>query len=124
MKFLDSNVLAYAFYENENAVKCQKAIKEGGVVDTFNLVEAFYIIEKETGSRKTAQRSIKGLFKSDLIIVEVDINLIFEALKRIQRINLSIFDCIHYNCALLNNCNAILSYDKDFDNLDIPRREP
>ncbi len=124
MKFIDSNVLAYAFYKNDNTAKCQKAITEGGIINTFNLTEAFFIIEKETGSREIAQHAIKGLLKSNLIIVAVDINLVFEALRKTQELKLSIFDVIHYCCASLNNCNSILSYDKDFDKTDIPREEP
>lgn len=124
MKFLDSNVLAYAFYENEHVEECQKAISEGGVIDTFNLIEAFFIIEKETGSREKAQKCIKALLKSNLKIVDVNINIVFESLKRINEFKLSIFDMIHHTCALLNECNVILSYDSDFNNLEIPRREP
>ena len=124
MKFLDSNVLAYAFYKNEHTDTCQNTIKEGGLIDTFNLIEAFFIIEKETGSREIAQRSVKGLLKLNFQIVEVDVNEIFEALRKINSTKLSIFDTIHYCCAVLNNCDAIVSYDKDFDNLDIPREEP
>ena len=30
MKFLDSNVLAYAFYNNPYTEKCQRAINQGG----------------------------------------------------------------------------------------------
>jgi len=122
MKFLDSNVLAYAFYKNEHTVKCQAAIMEGGLINTFNLIEAFFIIEKET-NREIAQKSIKGILKSNIHIVELDINLVFEALKRANHSKLSIFDMVHYSCALLNDCDAILSYDEDFDNLDIPRKE-
>jgi len=124
MKFLDSNVLASAFYKNECTEECQNALREGGLVDVFNLIEAFFIIEKETGSREIAQKSIKNLLKSNIQIVEVDINLLFETLKRVNSLKLSIFDAIHYSCALINGCNAIVSYDKDFDNLDIPREEP
>ncbi len=124
MKFLDSNVLAYAFYENEHLEKCQQAISEGGITNTFNLIEAFFIIEKETGSREKAQKSIKGLLKSNVYIAQVDVNMIFESLKRVDKIKLSIFDVIHYTCALLSGCNVILSYDNDFDNLEIPRKEP
>ena len=124
MKFIDSNVLAYAFYKNEQTYKCQNIIKEGGLVDIFNLIEAFFIIEKETGSREVAQKSIKGLLKLNFQIVEVDTNLLFEALKKVNHIKLSIFDTIHYCCAIINNCDAIISYDSDFDNLDISREEP
>jgi len=60
MKFLDSNILAYAFYRNQHTAKCQSAITKGGLIDTFNLVETFFIIEKETGNREIAQKAIKG----------------------------------------------------------------
>ena len=82
MKFLDSNVLAFAFYKNEYTEKCQNALREGGIVDVFNLVEAFFIIEKETGSREIAQKSIKNLVKSNIQIADVDVNLLFETLKK------------------------------------------
>ena len=124
MKFLDSNVIAYAFYKNEYTEKCQNVLREGGLVDVFNLIESFFIIEKETKSKEIAQKSIKSLLKSNIQIVDVDINLLFEALKGINNLKLSIFDAIHYSCALMNGCRAIISYDKDFDNLDIPREEP
>lgn len=124
MRFLDSNILAYAFYRNANTAKCQAALREGGVVDTLNLVEAFFIIENETGSREQARKSIRGLLKSTLHVVEVDINIVFEALKVVHHSRLSIFDAIHYACARTQNCDVILSYDKDFDQVTIPRREP
>ena len=124
MKFLDSNVLAYAFYNNECIDKCQSVIREGGLINILNLVEAFFIIEKETRSREIAQRSIRSLLKLNIKIADVDFNLLFEALKKANRVKLSIFDTIHYCCALINSCDAIISYDKDFDNLDIPRKEP
>ncbi|HLD97252.1 MAG TPA: type II toxin-antitoxin system VapC family toxin [Candidatus Nanoarchaeia archaeon] len=124
VKFLDTNVLAYAFYSNENMGKCQAAITEGGLTDTFNLTEAFHIIEKETGSREMAQRAIRGLLKSNVGIASIDVNAIFESVKKSGSLKLSIFDTIHYVCALANNCDSILSYDKDFDKLDIPREEP
>ena len=123
MKFIDTNVLAYAFYSNEYTERCQAAIKGGGVINTFNLVEAFFIIEKET-SRENAIRAIRTLLKLDLKIVSPDVNIVFETLKRAGKNKMKIFDLIHYTTALLNNCSKILSYDSDFDNLDIPREEP
>ena len=124
MKFLDSNVLAFAFYKNEYTDACQTALKEGGLIDVFNLIEAFFIIEKETKSREIAQKSIRGLLKSNIQIIDVDANILFEALKRVNNLKLSIFDTIHYSCAVTNGCSAIMSFDKDFDNLDVPREEP
>ena len=124
MKFLDANELAYAFYSNGNTAKCQAAIREGGVTDTFGLIEAFRVIEKETESRELAQAAIKGLLKSNVEVIDVDVNAVFEALKQASRSRLSIFDSVHYACAVLSQCSSILSYDKDFDKLEIPREEP
>ena len=124
MKFLDSNILAYAFYNNDYTARCQAAIMTGGVIDTLNLVEAFFIIEKETGGREMAQKAVRGLLKSDIAIVDVDVNAVFEAVKRATHSKLSIFDLIHYTSAVTSGCKSILSYDKDFDNLDISREEP
>lgn len=124
MKFFDSNILAYAFYENPRMVKCQNAIKEGGVTDTFALAEAFLIIEKETGQRELAIKAIKGLLKSNIAIREINTNTLFEALKITNQTKLSIFDAMHYACALLNNCASIISYDKDLESLRLKRDEP
>lgn len=124
MNFIDSNILAYAFYDNDKKDKCQQMIQKGGITDTVNLIEAYNIIQFEV-SREHATKSIKSLLKTNLSIIDVTINSVFEALKRAQRnTNLKFIDMIHYSCALVNNCNALISYDKDFDNLDIPRKEP
>lgn len=123
MKFFDSNVLAYAFYSNEHTEQCQQLLKNGGVVDTFNLIEAFYIIEQET-TKQQAIKALRTLLKLNLKIIDVDVNLVFEATKRSEKSKLKIFDLIHYTTALLNNCDVIMSYDTDFNNLEIPREEP
>jgi predicted nucleic acid-binding protein len=121
MKFLDANILAYAFYSNPYSEKCQDAIRQGGLTDSFSLMEAFRVIEKETGSRETAQKAIRGIMKSNVEICAVDVNTVFEAMKNDC---LSIFDAVHYVSALMGNCESILTYDKDFDKLRIPREEP
>lgn len=124
MKFLDSNIIAYAFYKNPNQEGCQKEILMGGVVDTLNLVEAFNIIEFET-SRDIAAKSIRSLLKSNLSIVSTDINVIFEALKRSERTKkLKFIDLIHYTAAQIKSCEAMVSFDDDFSGLDMPRIEP
>ncbi|MBI5065911.1 PIN domain-containing protein [Candidatus Woesearchaeota archaeon] len=123
MNYIDSNVIAYAFYENEFRDSCRNVLRSGGLINTINLVEAFNIIELQT-SRETAVKAIKGLIKSNIIILDVDFNIIFEALKRAEKYTkLTFLDLVHYTSALLNNCNSIISYDKDFDDLEIIRKE-
>lgn len=125
MRFIDSNILAYAFYDNKNKEKCRDIIRKGGVINTVNLIEAFNIIQFETNDRKIAVDSMKSLLKSNLNIMNVDINIIFEALKRAIRYKkLKFIDLIHYVSALICGCNEIVSYDSDFNNLEIKRIEP
>ena len=123
MEFFDSNVIVKVFYENEYTEKCQDAIREGGITNTLCLVEAFHILEGITNQEKS-QRAIKTMLKSNLEVIEVGNKILFEAIKKIQKYNLKIFDMIHYTTAILNNCTAIISYDKDFNNLEIQRKEP
>jgi predicted nucleic acid-binding protein len=124
MKYLDSNIIAYAFYQNEFQDSCQKALIEGGVTSTINLIEAFNIIEHET-DRKNALDSIRGILRSNIEIVEVDVNILFEALKRsILYKNLKLLDLIFYIVAGIKNCDSFVSYDKDFDGLEIIQIEP
>lgn len=121
MKFLDSNIFAYAFYQNPRQEHCQRLIREGGVTDILTLVEAFNIIEAET-NRETAMSSVRGLLRSDLEIVAVDLTVFFEALKQAGRYQkLKFLDLVHYTVAKLKQCPTLVSYDSDFDGLDIPR---
>ena len=124
MKYLDSNIIAYAFYQNQFQEACQTALLEGGVTSTINLIEAFNIIEYET-DRKTALDSIRGILRSNIEIVEIDVNILFESLKRsILYKKLKLLDLVFYIVAYAKSCESFLSYDKDFDGLEIKRVEP
>ncbi|MBU2639513.1 MAG: PIN domain-containing protein [Nanoarchaeota archaeon] len=125
MRFIDSNILAYAFYENENRERCINIVKEGGIIDSLCLIEAFNIIENETRKRDIAVEAIKSLMKINLEIVNVDSNVVFEALKKAEKYKkLKFLDLIHYIIALNYECKEILSYDKDFNDLEIKKTEP
>ena len=121
MMFIDSNVLAYTFYDNKFKERCQEIVKEGGVINAVNLIEAYNIIQFETNA-EYATKTIRSLLKSNLKIVDVDINLIFEALRRALKYkNLKFIDLIHYTTAIFHNCSEIASYDADFEGLEIKR---
>lgn len=124
MNFIDTNVLAYAFYQNEHKERCRAVIREGGITDTLNLLEAFHIIEHETRSRDLAQQAVRAVLRSNIHVVDLDAGIIFEAVKTAGNSKLSIFDLVHCSSALASECTSILSYDRDFDGLAIERREP
>lgn len=123
-KFLDANVIVKAFTDNEEKEKCRSILFEDFVTNTLCLVEAQHAISIIKNNKKYASDCIKSLFKSNGTIVQLDKNLLFESFKRIEKYNLNIFDLINYVTALINNCSAIVSYDKHFDNLEIKRVEP
>ena len=124
MDFLDTNILVNAFYSNLNKQKCEEILKSKNVIiNTLILIEVFHVLSNIL-SKEKAERCIKSILKSDIQIIAVDINLIFESLKRIHKYNLNFFDMIHYTTALLNNCSKMVSYDLDFNNLEISRIEP
>lgn len=124
MKFIDSNIIAYAFYENELQKECQNAVRDGGIINALVLVEAFNIIEYHS-SRIYASQVIRSLLKSSLQIVPIDVNIIFETIKQAEKQKeLRFIDLLHYTTALQYNCEAILSYDKDFERKVLPREEP
>ncbi|MBI5391005.1 PIN domain-containing protein [Candidatus Woesearchaeota archaeon] len=121
MRFLDANIIAYAFYENEHTSRCQQVIARGGVINTVVLIESYNIIEHLTDTTY-ATRMIKMLLKSHLKIIPVDIDLVFETIKRSEKYRkLHFIDRLHFVTALLHNCEAIMSFDKDFNGLEIPR---
>ncbi|MBI2140657.1 PIN domain-containing protein [Candidatus Woesearchaeota archaeon] len=121
MRFLDSNIFAYAFYKNENTIRCQQLINEGGITDALALVEAFNIIAHEVSQEK-AVLSIRGILRSNISITDVTANLIFEALKKAPRSKrLSFLDLVHLVAAVESSCKEIASFDADFDGLEIPR---
>lgn len=123
MRFIDSNIIAYAFYQNEYQENCQNILRGEGITDTIALAEAFNIIEYES-SRNMAMIAVRGILRSNIEIEDIDVNTIFEALKKADTYKkLKFIDLLHYTIASLKKCETIVSYDKDFDNLEIARAQ-
>ncbi len=123
-QFVDSTIVAGAFTPNENREKCQNILREGGVINGLVLIESFDVIERITKKREYALKVIRTLMSSNLEIVELANGIIFEAIKRCDKCELRVFDLIHYTTAMFKGCSSIVSYDKDFDRLEIKRAEP
>lgn len=124
MDFVDANIIIKAFVDDDDSVKCQKIISGSFVTDTLCLIEAQHAIARIKQDKSFAAICMKSLYKQDCQIVSIDKNLLFEALKRIDKYDLNIFDLLHYVAALFNKCTTIRSYDKDFDKVELKRTEP
>ncbi|MBS3113586.1 type II toxin-antitoxin system VapC family toxin [Candidatus Woesearchaeota archaeon] len=122
--FIDANVIVKAFFNNVDKERCRNILSEEFVTNTLCLVEAQHALSIIKDNKSYAASCIKSLFKGNGVIVQLDKNLLFDSFKRIEKYNLDAFDMVHYVTALLYNCFEIVSYDKDFDNLEIKRVEP
>lgn len=122
--FIDANVIVKAFTKNDDSEKCRSVLNGEFVTDALCLVEAQNGIARISGNMAYSAECIKTLFKGVGTIQQLDRDILFEAFRRIERYNLNIFDLIHYVTALTNNCSGIVSYDRDFDRLEIKRVEP
>ena len=122
--FIDANIIVKAFTRNKDREKCRDVLYEDFVTDALCLVEAQHAIYAISGDRIHASDSVKSLLRTGCLIVDLDRNLLFESFKRTGKYNLNTFDLIHYVAAMFNNCSELVSYDKDFDNLEVRREEP
>ncbi len=125
IEFLDSNIVVYAFTNNPRKEKCRKVLRERNLItNTLVIAESIAQIGIITDKEQARQAFIAILKYGNVKIVELDGNLLFESVKRAQKYDLKLFDLIHYTTCILNNCQGILSYDDDFNKLEIPRNEP
>ncbi len=124
-EFLDSNVIVYAFTTNPKKEKCRKALLELNLLtNSLVIAESISQIATITDKEQSKQALTTILKLGNIRILDLDSGMIFEAIRRNQKYHLKLFDLIHYVSALTNNCQSMLSFDKDFDNLELPRREP
>jgi len=117
--FVDSNVFIFASTKSEFKDKCRRFLELNApkVINTLILIEVYTGILKISKNKTYAIKVIKSIMKrEDIKIVNFDINLFFETLKRVDKTDIKFNDVAHYVTGLLSGCSGIISYDKDFDN--------
>jgi predicted nucleic acid-binding protein len=122
MIFADANIFVHAFTNSSKRKQCQELVMVGVATNTFCLAEAHQIITKITKDPLYASACMKSVFRGNVGIIAVDENTFFSAMKFIPR--LKTFDAVHYAAAHVHGCEAIASYDQDFDGLPLKRVEP
>ena len=124
-KFVDSNVIIYAFTNSNYKQKCRNILTEENLIaNTLVLLESYAKIAT-INSEIYARAAIRNILSlANIKVMDFTNNLFFESVKRSQKYKLKISDLVHCTTALVHNCSEIVSYDKHFDGLDIKRVEP
>src|SRR3989338_4912407 len=126
--YLDSNVFVFAS-TSEAAIgeKCAKILdwlakgRKKAVTSSLTFDELFFKIKKLKGAAAAILFSENFLALPHLALANVDSALIGEALNIIKRHKLAPRDAIHAATARLHNSEVIVSDDKDFAKVKIPK---
>jgi len=130
MYLVDTNIFLEVLLSQKRKDECKKFLsmlrvgKIEGVVTDFTIHSIIVLMD---GLKKLTELKIflssltayKGLYVYTTSIFD-EINAVEVAEKN----SLDMDDAIQYVAALSINADAIVSFDRDFDNLKIPRKEP
>lgn len=130
MYLVDTNIFLEVLLSQRRKDECKKFLgmlrngKVEGVVTDFTIHSIIVLMDglgklDELKVFLSSLTAYKGLYVYTTSIAdEVD------AIKVAKKNNLDMDDAIQYVAALSINADAIVSFDRDFDNLGIPRKEP
>ncbi|MDP2717351.1 MAG: type II toxin-antitoxin system VapC family toxin [Candidatus Micrarchaeota archaeon] len=123
MKYVDSNILIYAFADvSARGEACRSILNEHLATSTLTIDEVVYKIRKKSlDLALAAVAAIENAPRLELVpFVEADLPQFREFLKK----GMQPRDSIHALTAMKSGCTVIYSEDKDFDALEIPRKTP
>ncbi len=117
--FFDTNVLVYAFDNNEpeKAETAQKLIDEfgsiGKLVLSTQVLQELYVTLTRTGKLSIEKSKAKLIVDSfsEFELIQVDKNIISMAMKRNQSKDFSFWDSLIVEAALSSDCNTLYTED-------------
>ncbi len=130
MYLIDTNVFLEVMLSRKRKNECKKLLrllrngKVKGVVTDFTVHSIIVLMDslgRLDGLEKflSSMKAYKGLYVYPTSIVEE-----IRAVRIARERGLDMDDAIQYSAALTIGAEAIVSFDRDFDGLDIPRVEP
>nr|CAA6801805.1 MAG: Programmed cell death toxin MazF like [uncultured Thiotrichaceae bacterium] len=117
--FFDTNVLVYAYNDNEPAKKAtakalfQEHARQGNLVISTQVLQELYVTLTRVGKQKLSQEQAEIVVNhlSDLSLIQVDKNTIAAAMKRHQSKVFSFWDSLIVEAALTAGCEQLFSED-------------
>jgi len=130
MYLVDTNIFLEVMLGRSRSEECKRLLrmfrdgKVKGIVTDFTIHSIIVLLDrlKKLDVLKTFLLSLtayKGLY-----VYTTSIGGEAKAVDLAKEAGLDMDDAIQYYAALSVKAKAIISFDKDFDNLKIPRREP
>lgn len=113
--------------KGEDCCKFLDAIKDGTLkaITTGYAIHSMELVMLGHGKKKELEGFMKYLVTLDnLDIWHTTLTDELKILQLMEKLDLDLDDCIQYYVAKMFKAEAIISFDKDFDGLDIPRIEP
>lgn len=133
--YIDSNVFVYPVIYNPEVIGEAKKSKDFLLKIALGKVEAYtatitwdevaWVVRKVFGFDFSADESKKFLIFPNLRLLGVKKSTVFRAQELVEKYKMRPRDAIHAAVALENKITTIVSYDKDFDEMnEIKRIEP
>ncbi len=130
MYLIDTNIFLEVMLKRRRSRECKELLgllRDGeieGIVTDFTIHSIIVVLDRFKrleALRKflLSLRAYKGLY-----VYSTGLGCEVRAIDLAKETGLDIDDAIQYSAALAVNAEAIVSFDKDFDNLKIPRKEP
>lgn len=117
--FVDTNVLAYLFDEAEPdkrdiaAARLEREREQRELVVSTQVLQELYVCltrgKDPIATAETAERAVRDAAR--LTTVQVDVPLVFQAIRRTRDASLSFWDALIVEAALASRCNTLLSED-------------
>ncbi len=130
MYLIDSNIFLEILLARKNKEQCKELLRKIKSNEIEGICSSFAIHSIEATIERL--RSLKELKVFIQTIASMEKLLIWHSLLADDLTALNIAsskkldfgDALQYYCAKKFNCRAIISFDKHFDKLDIPRKTP
>ena len=130
MYLIDTNIFLEVMLSRGRKEYCKELLRrlrdgrEEGIVTDFTIHSIIVIMDKFEKLRELKEflsslSAYKGLY-----VFHTNLAVEVEAVERALEGKLDMDDAIQYSSAVAAGVKCIISYDKHFDGLDIPRKTP
>lgn len=128
MLAIDANIMLELFLEQDNYNACRKfleSVRDGkqAMISDFTISGIVLVLERYGKTWKDLQKFLQSLLNyTGLLIYMQTLQDKIDATRLMAECKLDFDDALTLQCALANNCSAIVSLDADFDRQNLLKR--